>query len=206
MCWKCYKIIEESRFFTKRKVIYCPDGDGFTVVPGLIEKGHEWCRLLNVDTPEKNEEGYKESKEFLESLVLNKLVGIEFQHRGRMVRDRYGRLLIYAFVDDKLVNAEIVRNGLSMFVTRWGRGPLSCFFTHAEAWACDNRLGIWKDYQTHYRTYFGRGREKKWFRSRDEFERYINTKSKEEVIENGKVLADLGFFAWLNSRKHMVEK
>lgn len=206
MCLGCEKIRERIPLLEKRKVVYCPDGDGFLIVPGFLNKSRDWCRLLCVDTPEKHEANYAEAKKFLEEMVLNKWVSIAFNHLGRIIRDRYGRLLVYAFIDDLCVNSEIVKYGYSAWVKRWGRGWCAPMFQHALAWATDNRLGIWSEYKTVYRTFFGRGRSKTWFRSKEEFEKYIESIPKEDIEENGKVLTDLGFFAGIDHGKHLLSE
>jgi micrococcal nuclease len=69
-------------------------------------------RLLCVDTPEKNEKGYAEAKEYLESLILGKEVILK---SSVVDKDEYGRLLRYVYVDDLwgfiFINRLIIQNG-----------------------------------------------------------------------------------------------
>jgi len=82
------------------------DGDTF-----VIENG-EYVRLIGVDTPESYEESYEEAKIYLENLILDKDIKLISDLEDR---DRYGRLLRYAYVqvEDKLifVNSNLVLEG-----------------------------------------------------------------------------------------------
>ena len=65
-------------------------------------------RYIGVDTPERGEPLYKEATDFNRNLVESREVRLT---RDISERDRYGRLLRYVYVDDILVNAELVREG-----------------------------------------------------------------------------------------------
>jgi len=78
------------------------DGDTFEISTG------EKVRLICIDTPEKGESGFNEAKEFLEKLILNKNVTLE---KDITNKDKYRRLLRYAYVNDLFVNKEIVQKG-----------------------------------------------------------------------------------------------
>ncbi len=78
------------------------DGDTFVIDTG------EKVRLICINTPERNENGFEEAKQFLESLVLNKNAALE---KDMTNKDKYGRLLRYAFVDDIFVNREMFQKG-----------------------------------------------------------------------------------------------
>ena len=83
------------------QVVDIIDGDTFRLQSGDI------VRLLCVDTPEEGEEGYDEAMSYLGNRILFSnftLVGNE--------TDRYGRLLRFVYIDDELVNREIVDLGL----------------------------------------------------------------------------------------------
>ncbi len=80
------------------------DGDTFKMSTGEI------VRLICVDAPETEQPGYKETKEFLEHLVLFKSVRLE---KDITNKDEYDRLLRYVYVNisdtEIFVNKEIVR-------------------------------------------------------------------------------------------------
>ncbi len=67
------------------------DGDTFEISTG------EKIRLICINTPEKNEIGFQEAKDFLSNLILNKTVVLE---KDITNRDKYGRLLRYVYVNE----------------------------------------------------------------------------------------------------------
>lgn len=91
-----------SSCMTQSLVTRVVDGDTLEIETG------EKVRLICVNTPEKDELGYKDAKSFLENLVLNKQVTLE---KDITNKDKYGRLLRYVYVDNVFVNKEIVQQG-----------------------------------------------------------------------------------------------
>lgn len=85
------------------------------VIDGDTIKSDELSiRLLGINAPEKNEMYSDEARIFLEKLVFNKTIKIEF---GKDRYDKYGRLLAYVFVIENTekihVNLELVKNGFA---------------------------------------------------------------------------------------------
>ena len=81
-------------------VIEIIDGDTFRMPNG------ETIRLLCVDTPEKGAEGYNEATNFLSTRLLDsepELIGNK--------TDAYNRSLRWVYVDDILINKEIIDLG-----------------------------------------------------------------------------------------------
>ena len=81
--------------------------DGDTVI---IEDGQS-VRLLGIDADEKNYPCYDEAKVALENLVLSRRVTLESE---REEKDKYGRLLRWIWLNDTLVNFEMVKLGLAV--------------------------------------------------------------------------------------------
>lgn len=87
------------------------DGDTAKV---FYEDDSEYVRYIGIDTPESVKEGTpvecfgKESSEFNASLIEGQRMKMVFDKEKR---DHYGRLLAYAYVDGKLVQAEMLRRG-----------------------------------------------------------------------------------------------
>lgn len=84
----------------------------------------ESARLLFVDTPERDEEGFEEATAFVEDLLSEGDARVEFDE-GQGYRDRFGRLLVLLYVVDedggeRLVNLELVRERHSEYETQWG--------------------------------------------------------------------------------------
>ena len=102
-------------------------------------------RLLCINTPEKNEFGYKEATETLASLIQGKSLYLEFEQPLFYRRDLYDRLLAYVHAEDKKINLEIVRAGWSTYWTRYGKGKYEKAFIAAEKEAWEKRRGTWKD-------------------------------------------------------------
>lgn len=91
-------------------VIDVIDGDTFKMNTG------DSIRLLCVDTPEQNEDGYERATKFLESLILYKEVRLE-QAETLNKTDKYGRALAFVYVDNLgkqvFVNKLIIDAGFS---------------------------------------------------------------------------------------------
>ena len=83
-----------------QEVIEIIDGDTFRTIDGEI------IRLLCVDTPEKGEENYDEAMGFLGGRLLYSDIRLEGNET-----DKYGRSLRWVYVDDVLVNKEIIDLG-----------------------------------------------------------------------------------------------
>ena len=82
--------------------------DGDTAV--FIVDGKEvTCRFLAVDSPEIGEEGYEEAKLFTRSKLSNaaKIV-LELDPKSERY-DKYDRLLAWIWVDDELLQAELIK-------------------------------------------------------------------------------------------------
>lgn len=84
--------------------------DGDTIEITRNETLKETIRLLGINTPERGEKYYKEAKEFLESLILNRTIELE---KLREDKDKYGRSLRYAFINGKNVNIKIIEEGFA---------------------------------------------------------------------------------------------
>jgi micrococcal nuclease len=92
--------LKEDEFGIVERVV---DGDT------LIINGNS-TRLLGVNTPEKGEKYYNEAKTFLEQIVLNRTVRLEYENKKY---DQYGRKLAYIFLDEKNVNEELIKSGFA---------------------------------------------------------------------------------------------
>ncbi len=93
-------LLKDYEFKDVERVI---DGDT------LIADGKK-IRLLGINAPEKGENYYEESKNFLEDMVLNKTIVLEY---GSRKHDKYGRVLAYVFLDNVNINSLLVKKGLA---------------------------------------------------------------------------------------------
>lgn len=96
------KFLDEGEVIIVERVI-----DGDTIV-----SGNNSIRLLGINSPERGEEYYDEAKVFLEDLILNKTVRLEF---GKDRYDKYDRILAYVFLGRENINLKLVEEGLANF-------------------------------------------------------------------------------------------
>lgn len=115
------------------------DGDSIKIDGNRI-------RFLSIDAPEskqkclnKNDVEYfcgKMSTNFLKSMADKKVVKCIYKKK-----DFYNRFLSYCSVGDKLLNLEMVKNGMAVI---YGYKNAPQGFSEAESYAQDNKLGIWQ--------------------------------------------------------------
>ena len=112
--------------------------DGDTLVYEIKNISYT-CRLLGIDTPERGEEYFEEAKDFLK-VVEGKEVSIlrDWDDKGK-----YYRKLRYIFYENRLINIEIVENGLAVaFMTEDLKYEDKLF--RAEQFAQQGCVGLWK--------------------------------------------------------------
>ena len=85
------------------KVLKVYDGDTITIAKQVGERVFKFnCRVLGIDTPEiktknkKEKELAIEARDYLRDLILGKVILVKFSKF-----DKYGRLLIWAYVNDQ---------------------------------------------------------------------------------------------------------
>ena len=111
--------------------------DGYTVELSTKER----VRLLGINTPEKGQYLFKESTNYLKSLVENKTVFLE---ADKVDKDKYNRSLRHIFVGNVFVNVELVRLGYAVAYIIPPNEKYSGQITAVEAWAREAGLGVWK--------------------------------------------------------------
>ncbi|OGS19314.1 MAG: hypothetical protein A2219_07595 [Elusimicrobia bacterium RIFOXYA2_FULL_50_26] len=123
-----------------RKIARVIDGDTLALSNG------ETVRLIGVDTPELHhpelpvQRFAQEAQAFLQSMAEGAGCRLEFEP-GKQ-RDSYGRLLAYVYVDDKMLNAEILRRGYGYAYTRFPFSRMSEFIS-LEHNARQCQYGLW---------------------------------------------------------------
>ena len=103
--------------------------DGDTIVVRYQGKD-ESVRLLNIDAPERGDDGFDASTEALHKLIGDRVVDLEWEKPGVPSRDRYGRLLAFVFITVPAgppggrihINVEMVRGGWAEYYTKYGKG------------------------------------------------------------------------------------
>lgn len=119
------------------RVTRVTDGDTLRVRCG---GRNERVRLLQIDTPERDEPLYEEAGDALEASIAGRDVWLE---PWRETRDDHGRLLAYVFAADENLNLAMIREGFSPFFDRYGEGRYPRAFAAAEREARTARRGIW---------------------------------------------------------------
>ena len=128
-------IVKHPRSLTGR-VVSVVDGDTIGV---LVKKDATYTtykvRLLYIDAPEKGQDFSKRAKEVLADMVAGKTVNVLYEDI-----DRYGRILGEVYVDDQLINKEMVRQGLAWVYRKY---CYDTYYLHLEADARDEFSGLW---------------------------------------------------------------
>lgn len=116
------------------KIAKVIDGDTIQLADGRK------ARLRGINTPEKREPYYYKAKRFLESLVLDREIRLEFE-RDR--EDGYGRLLVYVHAGRHLVNDRLIGEGLAHVMLIGEKGKYDASFLASQAEARKRQKGIW---------------------------------------------------------------
>lgn len=122
--------------------------DGDTIVIDM-DGEKETLRLIGVDTPEtkhpkKPVECYgPEASEYVVQSLLGRHVGLE--HDGSQgERGRYGRLLVYVYLNEQNFNETLVRQGYAKEYTYSKPYKYQKKFVEAQREAISEEVGMWK--------------------------------------------------------------
>lgn len=124
------------------RVTHVYDGD-------TIKVGGKKVRLIGVNTPEnewkkrgiKEECFAKEATRFMKQTLLGKRVRLETDSVGDKY-DKFGRLLAYVYLDETLINVEILKSGYGYAFTFFPFSKSREFKRYHEN-ARSQKLGIW---------------------------------------------------------------
>lgn len=119
--------------------------DGDTL---LLSSGAR-IRLQGIDTPETVKPNHPvqpwgpQATDFTRRLVSGKQVRLQFDPERL---DRHGRLLAYVWIEDRLLNEELLRAGLARAQPQYRFSPtMRRRFLRAEQEARDARRGMWSN-------------------------------------------------------------
>ncbi len=104
-------------------------------------------RYIGVDSPElrhprKGKEAFgEEAYQFNRKLVFNRVIRIQTDVQER---DRYGRLLVYVYLDKIFVNAYLVKMGYAQTMTVPPNVRYAGFFGKLQRQARKAKRGLWK--------------------------------------------------------------
>lgn len=123
-----------NRVFVSRII----DGDTIEIDTG------EQIRYIGIDTPEVGQPYATEATQRNRDLVYNRSISLE---RDVLYKDRYNRILGYVWVDDMMINDELVKEGLAKTLTIPPDTKYTYTFNNSEEYAKIHKLGLWKGTQ-----------------------------------------------------------
>lgn len=129
--------ILDSKNYEREQVFVTRIIDGDTFVYEIDNISYN-CRLLGINTPEKKMPYYQEAKDFLMQ-IENKSVEIL---RDVEDDDKYNRKLRYVFYENKLLNVEILQEGLATSFMLEGL-KYENKLRNAENYARNNEVKLW---------------------------------------------------------------
>ena len=120
------------------QVLRIIDGDTVEI---KYEGDRTSVQLIGVNAPEPSERFGSEATAFIQSLLLNKFVSLDFD---RNKKDKYDRLLAYVYrdSDDVFVNVEMIRQGYGQTDTRFPFKYMDRFKYH-ESQARSEKKMMW---------------------------------------------------------------
>ncbi len=123
------------------------DGDTFEIISKGKGKS-ERVRLIGVDTPETVKPESKvqpfgpEASSFTKKMIEGKMVRLEFDVQER---DKYGRLLAYAYLEDgTLLNSRLLEEGLASVMTVPPNVRMADTFLAIQKKTQKQKKGIWQ--------------------------------------------------------------
>ena len=126
----------------------CVDGDTIKV---LVDNKKYTIRMLAVDTPEsvhptKEVEYYgKEASNYTRETVKNaKKLEIEYDSNSDKT-DKYDRLLVWVFVDGKLLQKELIANGYAKVAYLYDDYKYTADLEKTQELASAKEIGIWNE-------------------------------------------------------------
>jgi len=132
-----YITLQKTEVFEpKQNVVVTQIIDGDT----LVVEGGSRIRLLGINTPEKGQAFYSEAKSFLSNLTLQKTISLEKDVENK---DQYDRYLRYIWLNDTLVNLELVKAGLAYALIYEPNIKYQKEIVDAEQEAKTNKLRLW---------------------------------------------------------------
>jgi len=126
------KFIDKKETAIVKRII-----DGDTIVVDIYNDTS--IRLLGINTPEKGELYYSEAKEFLENLILNKTIKLEY---GKEKYDKYKRVLAYVHLNNQNINSKLIEGGFANYYFPSGKDNYYNEFVNAMNKCLENNKNL----------------------------------------------------------------
>jgi micrococcal nuclease len=119
------------------KVEKVSDGDTFTIRDNW--SGNKFrVRFYGIDAPEKKQGFGKKARQFVSEWVSDKVVQVWIRDT-----DRYGRIVGEIYVNGKLLNIALLREGLAWWYQKYA--PDNLQYAQAEKEAKASKKGLWQN-------------------------------------------------------------
>ena len=128
------------------KLNKCVDGD----TAWFITDNNETikARFLAIDTPESTnqiEEYGKEASKFTcDKLTNAEKIVLEYDENSNKI-DKYNRHLVWVFIDNKLLQSLLLKEGLAEIKYLYGDYEYTSILEKDESYAKENKLNIWNN-------------------------------------------------------------
>ena len=114
------------------------DGDTFYLGNG------DKVRMLGINTPESGRPYAQEATDFLTNMILGKEVTLVNDSKNPDI-DSYGRLLSHVYVNDSLINYEMIQEGFAFWYPYTSGTDFDSVYEEAQVIASDNAVGLWTE-------------------------------------------------------------
>jgi|GEM_PF-2767898 len=115
--------------------------DGDSLIIKLNDKQVE-VRLIGIDAPEYPTAQGQEAYRYVKDLLLYKKVKIEY---GESLVDKYGRTLVYLYLDDLFINWYLVSEGYASPLCVQPNCRYEALFEEAYQKALNLEKGLWRE-------------------------------------------------------------
>ncbi len=136
-----YHFIKMDTHVSEVDFVSCVDGDTAIFE---IEGKEESVRFLAIDALEINEHHGKEASNYVCN-ALNKASRITLEFEEDSYKDKYNRVLAWVFVDDKLLQEELVSKGLAQVKYLYDDYKYVEQLFELQEKAKSEKIGLWGD-------------------------------------------------------------
>ena len=118
------------------KAVSISDGDTITVLDA--GKTQHKIRLYGVDCPESHQDFGSKAKDFTSGMVFGKEVSVKV-----LDSDRYGRTVGIVSVNSKVLNEELLKNGMAWYYGQYCKASFCAQWSQYQNDVRNNKVGLW---------------------------------------------------------------